>query len=308
MSQLSGRVVLITDTSTNEGYNVAFQIADEKGAVVANDETGAGTSRHAAEALALAIRRRGGAAVAAGSQSRSLRDYIEMVRVGPDKWDRLTGIIYVSRNDNGKSLSNIARAASMFMSRVGGQIVVLNPDEADAKFVRDQASELTASKLTINAVQANGDDPSSVLAWLVSAGALNYSGQIFEAASTFSVSEVGDKAESLIVTNKNSDGKKATSSSKKNEKPAAEAAPAEAAPAEAAPAEEKPAAEAAPATEEKKPTTKKPTTKKPAAKKPAAKKPTTKKPAAKKPAAKKPAAKKPSAEEKPATEEKPAAE
>ena len=62
-----------------------------------------------------------------------MRDFIEMVRVGPDKWNRLTGIIHISRGDNG-------------LSRLEGGIGGRGPGEQkleiDRRRVRDRIRNL----------------------------------------------------------------------------------------------------------------------------------------------------------------------
>ena len=122
MGILEGRVVLITDTSTNVGYNLALAIADSGARVVVNDKTGAGTVRAAADLLAARIKRRGGVdALPAYGGFRDIRDCIQMIQVAPDRWDWVSGIVHIGPGAD--NLRLLLRAAQPAMSQWGLSLI-----------------------------------------------------------------------------------------------------------------------------------------------------------------------------------------
>jgi hypothetical protein len=253
MGILDGRVVLITDTGTEPGYQLALAIAAAGARVVVNDKTGAGSARAAADALAKTIRRRGGAgALPAYGGFNNLRDCMQMIRVAPDRWDWISGIVHIGPGAD--NLRLLLRAAQPAMAQWGGMIVTVNADEATAAVVTEQAESLSESRITLNAVQAGSDDITSMVSYLLSHHSSNVTGRSVRAAPDHTAQEIVSSFEAIVAAQAAPAKPAKPAAEKPAEKPAqaepaekpAQAEPAQAEPAQAEPAQAEPA-ETAPA-------------------------------------------------------------
>jgi hypothetical protein len=271
MGILDGRVVLITDTGTESGYQLALAIAAAGARVVVNDKTGAGSARAAADALAKTIRRRGGAgALPAYGGFNNLRDCMQMIRVAPDRWDWISGIVHIGPGAD--NLRLLLRAAQPAMAQWGGMIVTVNADEATAAVVTEQAESLSESRITLNAVQAGSDDITSMVSYLLSHHSSNVTGRSVRAAPDHTAQEIVSSFEAIVAAQAAPAKPAKPAAEKPAEKPAA-AAPAEK-PAQAEPAEKPAQAEPAQAEPAETEAAEKPAQAEPAAEKSSGKKST----------------------------------
>ena len=198
MGILDGRVVLITDTGTYAGYYLALAINEAGARVIVNDETGGGTVRAAADALAKTIKRRGGKpALPAYGNFSSMRKCIEMVRAGPDKWDWLSGIVHIGPGAD--DLRLLIRAAQPEMSKWGGMIVTVDADAATAAVVTEQASVLAEHRITINAVRAGEADHTSMVCYLLAPISSSVTGQVINAEPDHSSKEIAANIVALLA-------------------------------------------------------------------------------------------------------------
>ena len=191
MGILEGRVVLITDTSTNAGYHLALTIAASGARVVVNDKTGSGSVRAAADALAKTILRRGGnGALPAYGGFKNIRDCIQMIRVAPDRWDWLSGIVHIGPGAD--DLKLLLRAAQPAMAQWGGMIVSLDTDDATAAVITEHAEALTGDRITLNGVRAGDADAASMVCYLLSHRSSGVTGRVLRAEPERSPKDIAD--------------------------------------------------------------------------------------------------------------------
>ncbi len=195
---LDGRVVLITDTGSYVGWAAAQTIATAGARVVVNDTTNAGTVKAAADALARTIKRRGGHALPTYGDVSEFRDCVQIVQEGPNNWNWISGLVYVSRNDGADSLHTLLRAARTQMQQWGGAIVVVNADDDDIEVVESLAAELRAQRMTINAARYTDDDLGSMLVYLLSPEGQSTSGAVVPAVPDSTPEEIAQNIDAIL--------------------------------------------------------------------------------------------------------------
>jgi len=235
MSLLHGRIVLITDTGDPLGRAAAFAASEAGAHLVVNDPVDAGKLRSGASLMVYTVERRNGTAISAEADLTRFRQCIQMIQVGFDRWDWISGIVHVDR-DNGVSLGNILRAASHPMKRWGGALVVLNASDEAVKLIEDNAASARADRLLINAVRPTDSLPESLVLFLMSPEAIreNVFGKVIPPLHDLSPTEIQEQIHTILA---------------KKPEPAPEPAPAPAPAPEPAAAEPdaEPAAKEAPA-------------------------------------------------------------
>ena len=172
---LRGRVVLVTDTGDELGRAMAFAVAANGARVVVNDPVGGGTSRAMADDMVRQLKRRAApAALPSYQKLTDFRSFIQMVQLGFDRWDWISGIIHVCRDDNAQPLQHLLRAAAHPMKQWGGTLAVLNANAAASRVVAEQAEQLRESRLLVNAIApGSAEEIESLAVYLMSARSIS---------------------------------------------------------------------------------------------------------------------------------------